>query len=85
MDRDMDGQREGQADGRGTGRTDGTAGSYVSGQVEVVRRSRVHVDGVEAGAGPVDDLEPLALLHGQVHQQGPVGEVPEGLGSGGRG
>ena len=48
MDRDMDGQREGQADGRGTGRTDGTAGSYVSGQVEVVRRSRVHVDGVEA-------------------------------------
>lgn len=34
---------------------------------------------MEAGTGAIDDLEPLALLDGQVHQQRAVREVGKGL------
>ena len=34
---------------------------------------------MEAGAGAIDDLEPLALLYRQVHQQRAVREVSKGL------
>lgn len=53
--------------------------AYVHGDVDVVAVPRVHVHGVEAGAGAVDDLEPLTLLHCQVDQQRAVREVGEGL------
>ena len=36
------------------------------GQVDVVDRSGVEVDSVEAVAGAVDDLEPGVVLHGEV-------------------
>lgn len=53
--------------------------AYVHGDVDVVAVPRVDVHRVEAGAGAVDDLEPLPLLHRQVHQQRAVREVRKGL------
>lgn len=37
---------------------------------------------MEAGAGAIDDLEPLTLFDGQVDQQRAVREVGEGLWTG---
>lgn len=53
--------------------------AYMYRDVDVVAVPRVHIHSVEAGAGAIDDLEPLALLYGQVHQQRAVREVSKGL------
>ena len=53
--------------------------AYVHRDVDVVAVPRVHIHSVEAGAGAIDDLEPLALLYRQVHQQRAVREVSKGL------
>lgn len=47
--------------------------------VDIVIVAGVHVDGVEAGGGAVDDLKSLALLHRQVHQHWSMGQVTERL------
>lgn len=58
--------------------------TYMNGDVNVIVVSRVHVDGVKAGTGTIDDLQPLALLHRQVHKDRPVRQVCKRLvGSGG--
>lgn len=49
------------------------------GQVEVIGRPRVNIDGVEARQGAVDDLKSLSILHRQVHGQRPLGERAERL------
>lgn len=67
----------------GRGETDSSKGApsctHVDRDVDVIVVSRVHVDGVEAGTGAVDDLQPLAFLHRQLHQQRPMWQVGEGL------
>lgn len=49
--------------------------TYMNGDVNVIVVSRVHVNGMEASARTVDDLQPLALLHCQVDQDRPVWQV----------
>lgn len=53
--------------------------AYVHRDVDVVAVPRVDVHSVETGAGAIDDLEPLTLLHGQVDQQRAVRKVGKGL------
>lgn len=43
--------------------------------INVIVVSGVHVDCVEACARPIDDLQPLTLLHCQVDQDRPVWQV----------
>lgn len=47
--------------------------------VDVVTVPRVNIHSMEASTGAIDDLEPLSLLYGQVHQQRAVREVSKGL------
>lgn len=47
--------------------------------VDVVRVARVDVDDVEAHAGAVDDLQPLAFLHRQVDELRTVLQLGERL------
>lgn len=49
------------------------------GDVDVVRVARVHVDDMEAHAGAIDDLQPLAFLHREVNQLGTVLQLREWL------
>ena len=51
----------------------------VLGQVDVVDAGRVEVHRVESRGRPVDDLEPRALLHGQIDQKRPVLQLAERL------
>lgn len=51
----------------------------MSWQIEIVRRSRVNIDGVETRRRAIDDLQPLSLLHGQVDEQRLLRQRPEGL------
>lgn len=53
--------------------------AHVYGDVDVIAVPGVDIHGMEASAGAVDDLEPLPLLHCQVHQQRAVREVSKGL------
>lgn len=47
--------------------------------VDVIAVPRVNIHSMEASTGAIDDLEPLALLYCQVHQQRAVREVSKGL------
>lgn len=47
--------------------------------INVIVVSGVHVNGMEASARTVDDLQPLTLLHCQVDQDGPVWQVSKRL------
>lgn len=51
--------------------------------INVIVVSGVHVDGMEASAGPVDDLQPLTFLHCQVNKERPVWQVCKRLEGGG--
>ena len=42
------------------------------GKINVVDTSRVEIDSMEAARGAVEDLQPGALLHCEVHQHGLV-------------
>lgn len=53
--------------------------THVHRDVDVVAVPRVDVHSVEAGAGTIDDLEPLPFLDCQVNQQRAVREVSKGL------
>lgn len=53
--------------------------AHVYRDVDVIAVPRVNIHSMEAGTGAIDDLEPLALLDGQVHQQRAVREVGKGL------
>lgn len=43
--------------------------------INVIVIAGVYVNGMKAGARPVDDLQPLTLLHRQVDQDRPVWQV----------
>lgn len=49
--------------------------TYVNGNINIIVVSRVHINGVEASARSIDDLQPLAFLHCQVDQDRPVWQI----------
>lgn len=49
--------------------------TYVNGNINIIVVSRIHINGVEASARSIDDLQPLAFLHCQVDQDRPVWQI----------
>lgn len=53
--------------------------TYMNRNINVIVVAGVYVNGMKAGTRPVDDLQPLTLLHCQVDQDRPVRQVGKRL------